>query len=321
MRGRVVREARGSGGFGYDVVFEADEAPGVTTAELTPADKDAISHRGKALREIGPLIARRCATGCPGQPPDREHLEGQVARRAPSARRGRARRCRRSPGRSRWRARSRSVVLTSVQAVPVVRTATRPRPSTARLTKKPEPRPRNPSSFSRSVQTVARASSTRPTTHSTNGDGHEQREQLGGEEATDGADRRGEGRRSGAATVGAGVPAASLTSSPGPPRRSSASRTATSVGSTPRAVWQVLGDVGLELAGLVDGEPSRLLTQPREVVAHQRVVGSGHHVVSLVVGSVVVVGACRRIDSTALLNSAQATRKSWRARWPSRVSA
>ena len=57
MRGRVVREARGSGGFGYDVVFEADEAPGVTTAELTPADKDAISHRGKALRELGPLIA------------------------------------------------------------------------------------------------------------------------------------------------------------------------------------------------------------------------------------------------------------------------
>ena len=30
--------------------------PGVTTAELSPAEKDAISHRGKALREIGPLI-------------------------------------------------------------------------------------------------------------------------------------------------------------------------------------------------------------------------------------------------------------------------
>jgi XTP/dITP diphosphohydrolase len=56
MHGHVVREARGSWGFGYDVVFEADEAPGVTTAELTPVDKDAISHRGKALREIGPLI-------------------------------------------------------------------------------------------------------------------------------------------------------------------------------------------------------------------------------------------------------------------------
>jgi XTP/dITP diphosphohydrolase len=57
MRGRVTRAARGSGGFGYDVVFEADDRPGVTTAELPPADKDAISHRGKALREIGPLIA------------------------------------------------------------------------------------------------------------------------------------------------------------------------------------------------------------------------------------------------------------------------
>jgi XTP/dITP diphosphohydrolase len=56
MHGRVVREPRGSGGFGYDVVFEADDAPGVTTAELPADDKDAISHRGKALREIGPLI-------------------------------------------------------------------------------------------------------------------------------------------------------------------------------------------------------------------------------------------------------------------------
>jgi XTP/dITP diphosphohydrolase len=57
MAGRIGREIRGSGGFGYDVVFEADDAPGVTTAELTSVDKDAISHRGKALREIGPLIA------------------------------------------------------------------------------------------------------------------------------------------------------------------------------------------------------------------------------------------------------------------------
>ncbi len=57
MRGRVVRETRGSGGFGYDVVFEADDRPGVTTAELSVDDKDAISHRGKALREAGPLIA------------------------------------------------------------------------------------------------------------------------------------------------------------------------------------------------------------------------------------------------------------------------
>ncbi|GAB2976093.1 RdgB/HAM1 family non-canonical purine NTP pyrophosphatase [Nocardioides montaniterrae] len=57
MAGRIVREVRGEGGFGYDVVFEADEAPGVTTAELSKDDKDAISHRGKALRAIAPQIA------------------------------------------------------------------------------------------------------------------------------------------------------------------------------------------------------------------------------------------------------------------------
>jgi XTP/dITP diphosphohydrolase len=57
MPGRVIREVRGSGGFGYDVLFEADDHPGVTTAELSVEDKDAISHRGKALREIAPQVA------------------------------------------------------------------------------------------------------------------------------------------------------------------------------------------------------------------------------------------------------------------------
>jgi XTP/dITP diphosphohydrolase len=57
MQGRVIRELRGRGGFGYDVLFEADDHPGVTTAELSVADKDAISHRGRALREIAPQVA------------------------------------------------------------------------------------------------------------------------------------------------------------------------------------------------------------------------------------------------------------------------
>lgn len=57
MEGTVVREVRGAGGFGYDVLFVADDHPGVTTAELTREDKDAISHRGRALREIAPQIA------------------------------------------------------------------------------------------------------------------------------------------------------------------------------------------------------------------------------------------------------------------------
>jgi XTP/dITP diphosphohydrolase len=56
MEGRVIHQLRGSGGFGYDVLFEADEHPGVTTAELSVADKDAISHRGRALRIIAPQV-------------------------------------------------------------------------------------------------------------------------------------------------------------------------------------------------------------------------------------------------------------------------
>ena len=56
MDGRVIRETRGTGGFGYDVLFVADEYPDRTTAELDPADKDAISHRGRALRAIAPRI-------------------------------------------------------------------------------------------------------------------------------------------------------------------------------------------------------------------------------------------------------------------------
>ncbi|WP_340540497.1 RdgB/HAM1 family non-canonical purine NTP pyrophosphatase [Nocardioides sp. GXZ039] len=56
MDGRIAREPRGTGGFGYDVLFEADERPGATTAELTVAEKDAISHRGKALRELAPRL-------------------------------------------------------------------------------------------------------------------------------------------------------------------------------------------------------------------------------------------------------------------------
>ncbi|MFL6060911.1 MAG: RdgB/HAM1 family non-canonical purine NTP pyrophosphatase [Marmoricola sp.] len=57
MNGTVIREVRGTGGFGYDVLFVADDRPGLTTAELDKESKDAISHRGKALREIAPQVA------------------------------------------------------------------------------------------------------------------------------------------------------------------------------------------------------------------------------------------------------------------------
>jgi XTP/dITP diphosphohydrolase len=56
MPGRIIREMRGTGGFGYDVLFCAD-GHDLTSAELPPAEKDAISHRGHALREIAPMVA------------------------------------------------------------------------------------------------------------------------------------------------------------------------------------------------------------------------------------------------------------------------
>ncbi|MQY06740.1 RdgB/HAM1 family non-canonical purine NTP pyrophosphatase [Actinomadura macrotermitis] len=55
MHGRVVRAPRGEGGFGYDPIFvPVDETR--TTAELSPAEKDAISHRGVAFRELAKII-------------------------------------------------------------------------------------------------------------------------------------------------------------------------------------------------------------------------------------------------------------------------
>ena len=56
MTGRVIREMRGSGGFGYDVLFCA-EGHEATTAELPADEKDAISHRGRALRKVAPVVA------------------------------------------------------------------------------------------------------------------------------------------------------------------------------------------------------------------------------------------------------------------------
>ena len=53
--GTLVREPRGGNGFGYDPIFLPDGGT-LTTAELSEADKDAISHRGRALRAIVPYV-------------------------------------------------------------------------------------------------------------------------------------------------------------------------------------------------------------------------------------------------------------------------
>jgi non-canonical purine NTP pyrophosphatase (RdgB/HAM1 family) len=51
-RGRIATEIRGSEGFGYDSVFVPDDGDGRTFAEMTSEDKNALSHRGKALRAL-----------------------------------------------------------------------------------------------------------------------------------------------------------------------------------------------------------------------------------------------------------------------------
>jgi XTP/dITP diphosphohydrolase len=54
-RGRIVAAPRGDGGFGYDPVFLPDGFDR-TAAELSPAEKDAASHRGRALAQLIPAL-------------------------------------------------------------------------------------------------------------------------------------------------------------------------------------------------------------------------------------------------------------------------
>jgi XTP/dITP diphosphohydrolase len=61
MDGRLVREPRGANGFGYDPIF-VPAGYSETSAELDSERKDAISHRGKALRELVPHLEARFGT-------------------------------------------------------------------------------------------------------------------------------------------------------------------------------------------------------------------------------------------------------------------
>ncbi len=66
-RGRITREPLGEDGFGYDPVF-FDPAVGMTAAELEPAIKNRISHRGQALAALEAALAARA----PGSAQDPE---------------------------------------------------------------------------------------------------------------------------------------------------------------------------------------------------------------------------------------------------------
>jgi XTP/dITP diphosphohydrolase len=56
LDGTLTRSERGTNGFGYDPIFVPDSGE-LTTAEMSPEAKDAISHRGRALRALAPVIA------------------------------------------------------------------------------------------------------------------------------------------------------------------------------------------------------------------------------------------------------------------------
>ena len=57
MEGYIGWEIAGTNGFGYDPIFYLDEY-GCSSAELTPQQKNAISHRGKALRAMKEMLVK-----------------------------------------------------------------------------------------------------------------------------------------------------------------------------------------------------------------------------------------------------------------------
>lgn len=59
VEGHIAMEPRGGGGFGYDPVFVPDEGDGRTFAEMSPAEKHAFSHRGRALRALADALGAR----------------------------------------------------------------------------------------------------------------------------------------------------------------------------------------------------------------------------------------------------------------------
>lgn len=67
-RGVITRAPAGSGGFGYDPIFRPDGVDR-TAAELTPADKDAVSHRGQAMRSLMDHLEQLAMVGEHGESP------------------------------------------------------------------------------------------------------------------------------------------------------------------------------------------------------------------------------------------------------------
>ncbi len=61
FEGSIAHAPRGSSGFGYDPIFLLKDGTNRTGAELTPTEKNALSHRGKAVRAMHPFLEALCA--------------------------------------------------------------------------------------------------------------------------------------------------------------------------------------------------------------------------------------------------------------------
>jgi XTP/dITP diphosphohydrolase len=73
--GELITEPRGDGGFGYDPAFvphETGPEDSRTMAELTPAEKHAISHRGRAARDLADALGLGTGPAIPGGPAARK---------------------------------------------------------------------------------------------------------------------------------------------------------------------------------------------------------------------------------------------------------
>jgi XTP/dITP diphosphohydrolase len=82
--GRLTHQPRGTGGFGYDPAFVPDDHPGdLTMAELSPEEKDAISHRGRAARELRRRLLEAEEAARPRSPLAGLLRRGGAARRTP----------------------------------------------------------------------------------------------------------------------------------------------------------------------------------------------------------------------------------------------
>jgi len=63
--GAIAFSARGTNGFGYDPIFLPAQTPGKTLAELPAAEKNRLSHRGRAVRDLLPALQRLAGGSAP----------------------------------------------------------------------------------------------------------------------------------------------------------------------------------------------------------------------------------------------------------------